>query len=92
MSLFTKPTKVAAYRCSRPQLTAVLVVCATVLLLSLSLDRRFYRKGRGSSVALHEKTAADTPVWWFAPFFDRSSFGIEAATLVLGLIRWVSCA
>ena len=26
-------------------------------------------------------------VWWFAPFFDRSSFGIEAATLILGLLR-----
>ena len=72
MSLFTKPTKVAASRSSRPQLILVLVVCVTVLLLSSSLDHRFYRKGRGSSVTLHQKTTADTPVWWFAPFFDRS--------------------
>ena len=24
---------------------------------------------------------------WFAPFFDRTSFGKEAATLVLGMMR-----
>ncbi|GAX77787.1 hypothetical protein CEUSTIGMA_g5230.t1 [Chlamydomonas eustigma] len=29
----------------------------------------------------------DWPVWWFAPYFDRTSFGKEAATLVLGMIR-----
>jgi hypothetical protein len=28
------------------------------------------------------------PVWWFAPFFDRTSFGHEAATIVLGGMRW----
>lgn len=27
------------------------------------------------------------PVWWFAPFFDRTSFGKEAATLLLGAVR-----
>lgn len=27
------------------------------------------------------------PIWWFAPFFDHTSFGREAATLVLGLMR-----
>eukprot|EP00955_Chlamydomonas_euryale_P062866 358493-Chlamydomonas_euryale.AAC.3 len=27
------------------------------------------------------------PVWWFAPFFDRSSFGKEAATMLLGGLR-----
>ncbi|KAJ9534502.1 hypothetical protein QJQ45_022145 [Haematococcus lacustris] len=27
------------------------------------------------------------PLWWFAPFFDRTSFGKEAATLMLGLGR-----
>ena len=27
------------------------------------------------------------PLWWFSPFFDRTSFGYEAATLVLGLVR-----
>ena len=29
----------------------------------------------------------DWPVWWFAPFFDKTSFGKEAANLVLGMIR-----
>ncbi|KAJ9522340.1 hypothetical protein QJQ45_008185 [Haematococcus lacustris] len=27
------------------------------------------------------------PLWWFAPFFDRTSFGKEASTLLLGLGR-----
>jgi hypothetical protein len=30
----------------------------------------------------------DWPMWWFAPFFDRTSFGKEAATIVLGALRW----
>jgi hypothetical protein len=30
----------------------------------------------------------DWPLWWFAPYFDRTSFGQEAATLVLGALRW----
>ena len=29
----------------------------------------------------------DWPLWWFAPFFDRTSFGKEAATILLGAIR-----
>jgi hypothetical protein len=33
------------------------------------------------------KNQTDWPVWWFAPFFDRTSFGKEAATLVLGMMR-----
>ena len=35
------------------------------------------------------KNQTDWPLWWFAPFFDRTSFGKEAATLVLGAMRWV---
>jgi hypothetical protein len=31
----------------------------------------------------------DWPIWWMAPFFDRTSFGKEAATLVLGMMRYV---
>ena len=31
----------------------------------------------------------DWPVWWFAPFFDHGSFGKEAATTVLGMVRQV---
>ena len=27
------------------------------------------------------------PIWWFAPYFDGSSFGKEATTAILGLIR-----
>eukprot|EP00798_Chlamydomonas_sp_ICE-L_P030656 gene30656-35672_t len=29
----------------------------------------------------------DWPLWWFAPFFDKTSFGKEAANLVLGMLR-----
>ena len=29
----------------------------------------------------------DWPVWWFSPFFDPSSFGREAATTVLSMVR-----
>ena len=29
----------------------------------------------------------DWPVWWFSPFFDHSSFGKEAATTVLSMVR-----
>jgi hypothetical protein len=32
-------------------------------------------------------TIAPIPVWWMAPFFDRTSFGREAALLVLGMLR-----
>ena len=32
--------------------------------------------------------ADEIPIWWFAPFFDGSSFGKEATTAILGLIRW----
>ena len=31
----------------------------------------------------------DWPVWWFSPFFDHSSFGKEAATTVLSMVRQV---
>ncbi|GAX76012.1 hypothetical protein CEUSTIGMA_g3455.t1 [Chlamydomonas eustigma] len=29
----------------------------------------------------------DWPLWWFAPFFDHTSFGKEAATTILGITR-----
>lgn len=31
--------------------------------------------------------AVDADVWWFAPFLDHSSFGVEAAGYVLSLLR-----
>lgn len=40
--------------------------------------------------ALPERIRANQsswPIWWFAPFFDHTSFGREAATLVLGVLR-----
>ena len=33
------------------------------------------------------RNQSDWPVWWMAPFFDHTSFGKEAATTVLGMIR-----
>jgi hypothetical protein len=30
------------------------------------------------------------PVWWHAPIYDRASFGLEAASFLLGLLRCVS--
>jgi hypothetical protein len=27
------------------------------------------------------------PLWWYAPFFDGSSFGLEAAELLAGLLE-----
>ena len=35
------------------------------------------------------RNQSDWPVWWFAPFFDHTSFGKEAATTVLGMVRWI---
>ena len=72
MSLFTRPAKVAAPR-RHQLLVLVSSVCIAVLLISSSLDYRHYRKGSAPSVTPHDRTTADTPVWWFAPFFDRSS-------------------
>ena len=66
--------------------------CAVVLICSLMINQSFYggssnNTSKALKKSIHERSTADLPVWWFAPFFDKSSFGIEAATLVLGLIR-----
>lgn len=43
------------------------------------------RQSRSRSRGIAERVVAD--VCWAAPFLDHSSFGVEARTLVLGLLR-----
>jgi hypothetical protein len=37
-------------------------------------------------------TQQSWPLWWHAPIYDRASFGLEAASFLLGLLRWVQCS
>lgn len=82
--LFASSAKSAT---GRNRIAAIVLMCTCIVLASFSLNQMFGGDSFSQLVVLHEKTTTDTPLWWFAPFFDRSSFGIEAATLVLGLIR-----
>ena len=53
------------------------------------------RQRRGQAMSLNKiwpdpevaEQQREWPLWWFSPFFDHTSFGYEAATLVLGLVR-----
>ncbi|KXZ47296.1 hypothetical protein GPECTOR_36g22 [Gonium pectorale] len=43
--------------------------------------------GLGARTALREVQPVNASVWWFAPFLDFSSFGVEATGMVQALLR-----
>jgi hypothetical protein len=68
-------------------------LCVIVWYWAASIYRhQLHSKGEvlpDPAIVEHQKKAGEWPVWWFSPFFDGSSFGQEAATLVLGMMRWI---
>lgn len=53
-------------------------------LVTANAPSRARKNSRRNSSSL---TDAMMPLWWLAPFFDHTSFGKEAATIILGLVR-----